>query len=88
MPLSFWGFMWPLSCSPLKVRRFNMALAALAVSAMLAVALVLQATVSERIAGWAALLLTTGVVMFGLTVQLGSWLGGGDAEADGDTDFG
>jgi hypothetical protein len=49
-------------------------------TALLVVALVVQATVSERLGGYAALGLTLAVVMVALAVPLGAWAGS-DAEA-------
>ena len=67
----------------IRVRRFNLAVGALVLTALLVVALVVQATVSERLGGYAALGLTLAVVMVALAVRFGAWAGG-DAEAGAD----
>ncbi|MDP8907828.1 MAG: hypothetical protein M3N47_01640 [Chloroflexota bacterium] len=64
----------------IRVRRFNLAVGALVLTALLVVALVVQATVSERLGGYAALGLTLAVVMVALAVRFGAWAGG-DTEA-------
>lgn len=64
----------------IRVRRVNLAVGALVLTALLVVALVVQATVSERLGGYAALGLTVAVVMVALAVPVGAWAGG-DAEA-------
>lgn len=64
----------------IRVRRINLALTALALSAMLAIALLLQATVSDRLGGYAALGLVVMVVMVGIAVQFGAWVGGEDED--------
>jgi len=64
----------------IRVRRVNLALTALVLSAMLAIALLLQATVSDRLGGYAALGLVMMVVMVGLAVRLGAWVGGDDPD--------
>ncbi len=64
----------------IRVRRFNLAVGALVLTALLVVALVVQATVSERLGGYAALGLTLAVVMVALAVRFGAWAGR-DAEA-------
>lgn len=68
----------------IRVRRFNLAVAALVLAALLVVALVVQATVSERLGGYAALGLTLAVVMVALAVRFGAWVGGDD-ETGADT---
>jgi hypothetical protein len=64
----------------IRVRRINLALTALALSAMLVIALLLQATVSDRLGGYAALGLVVMVVMVGIAVQFGAWVGGEDED--------
>jgi hypothetical protein len=59
----------------IRVRRVNLALAAVVLTGMLVIALILQATVSDRLGAYAALGLVLMVVMFGLAVQFGAWLG-------------
>lgn len=67
----------------IRVRRFNLAVGALVLTALLVVALVVQATVSERLGGYAALGLTLAVVMVALAVRFRAWAGG-DAAAGAD----
>jgi len=64
----------------IRVRRVNLALTALALSAMLGIALLLQATVSDRLGGYAALGLGVMVVMVGIAFQFGAWVGGEDED--------
>ncbi len=67
----------------IRVRRFNLAVTALVLTALLVVALVVQTTVSERLGGFAALGLTLAVVMVVLAVRLGAWVDG-DNDVEGD----
>ncbi len=59
----------------IRVRRFNLGVAALVLTALLVVALVVQTTVSERLGGFAALGLTLAVVMVVIAVRFGAWVG-------------
>jgi len=74
------GFYVAVAVLVIRVRRVNLALTALVLSAMLAIALLLQATVSDRLGGYAALGLVMMVVMVGLAVRLGAWVGGDDPD--------
>jgi hypothetical protein len=65
------GFYVAAALLLIRVRRINLALTALVLSGMLIVALILQATVSDKIGGCAAVGLVIAVVMVGLAVQLG-----------------
>jgi uncharacterized membrane protein YhaH (DUF805 family) len=67
-----------------RVRRAHLAAAALCLAGLLAVALIAQATMSSRLAGYAALGLVVSVVMFALAVEFGA--SAGDDE-DSDTDI-
>ncbi len=62
----------------IRVRRVNLAVAAMVLTTMLIVALILESTVSEEIGGYAALGLLIAVVMVGLAVQFGAWAGPDD----------
>jgi hypothetical protein len=57
------------------VRTRNVALVAIGIAAALVIALILEATAAHRIGGYAALPLTTAVVIFGLATHRGGWLG-------------
>lgn len=65
------GFYVAVAVLVVRVRRVNLALTALVLSAMLVIALLLQATVSGRLGGYAAVGLVMMVVMVALAVQLG-----------------
>ena len=75
------GFYVAVAVLVIRVRRVNLALAAVVLTGMLVLALILQATVSDRLVGFAALGLGLMVVMFGLAVQFGAWLGDDDGES-------
>lgn len=62
----------------IRVRRANLAVAAIVLTAMLMITLILEATVSEGIGGYAALGLVFAVVMVALAVQVGAWAGPDD----------
>lgn len=62
----------------IRVRRFNLAVTAVALTAMLVIALLLQATVSDQLGAYAALGLLLMVVIVGFAVQFGAWVGGDD----------
>lgn len=76
------GFYVAVALLIIRVRQVSLALAALVSTAMLVLALIVQATVSSRLGGYAALGLVIAVVMLGLAVQLGAW-----ATADDDPDI-
>ena len=59
----------------IRVRRFHLALAVMALNALLLVALVLEATVSERIGGLAALGALITSVVVALAFRFGGWIG-------------
>ncbi len=60
----------------IRVRRINLAIAALVLSGLLVLALILQATVADKIASYAALGLTVAVVMLGIANHFGAWASG------------
>jgi hypothetical protein len=66
----------------IRVRRLNLAIAALVLTVLLVVALVLQATVSNRIGGYAALGLMLATTMVALALRLGAWVGSGGTDGD------
>jgi hypothetical protein len=68
------GFYVAVALLIIRVRRASLAVAALVLSGMLALALIAQATISSRLAGYAALGLVIAVVMIALAVQLGAWV--------------
>jgi hypothetical protein len=70
------GFYVAVAVLVIRVRRFNLTLTAIVLTAMLVIALLLQATVSDQLGAYARLMLM--VVMVGLAVQLGAWVGGDD----------
>lgn len=72
------GFYVAVAVLVIRVRRFDLAVTALVLTALLAIALVVQATVSERLGGYAALGLTLTVVLVGLAVRFGAWVGDDD----------
>ena len=72
------GFYVGVALLIIRVRRVNLALAALLLTAMLVLALIAQATISSRLGGYAALGLAMAVVMVVLSVQLGAWATKGD----------
>jgi hypothetical protein len=72
------GFYVAVAVLVIRVRRFNLALTAIVLTSMLVIALLLQATVSDRLGAYAALGLGLMVVMVGLAVQFGAWVGGDD----------
>ncbi|MDQ4125533.1 MAG: hypothetical protein M3134_08040 [Actinomycetota bacterium] len=70
------GFYIAVAALVIRVRRINLAVAALIFTAMLIVALILQAIVADAVAGYVALGLFLAVVMVGLAVRFGLWSGG------------
>jgi hypothetical protein len=72
------GFYVAVAALVIRVRRFNLAVAAIVVTAMLVIALLLQAMVSDQLGGYAALGLVVMVVMVGFAVRFGAWVGGDD----------
>ena len=66
--------------------RFKLTLVTLGLTALLTLALVLQATVSDAVGSWLALGLVSGVLISVAAARFGPWGGDGDADEDGDVD--
>lgn len=75
------GFYVAVALLVIRVRRITLALAAILLTAILVLALILEATVSDGVGGYAALGLFAAVVMVVLAVQFGAWV-----ETDDDAD--
>jgi hypothetical protein len=72
------GFYVAVAVLVIRVRRFNLALTTIVLTTMLVIALLIQATVSDQLGAYAALGLVLMVVMVGLAVHFGAWVGGDD----------
>ena len=67
------GFYVAVALLIIRVRRVNLAVAALVLTGMLVLALIAEAAFSSDLTGYAALGLLFAVVMVGLAVQFGAW---------------